>query len=354
MTHIQIDTVTKAFDGAKALDAVSLDFASGSFTALLGPSGCGKTTLLRLVAGFERPDAGEIRFDGRAMSGAGGMVPPEERNVGVVFQSYALWPHLSVAGNIAYPLKMRGVSSGEIDRRVAEALDIVELGGFGARDTSELSGGQRQRVALARCLVADADLIVFDEPLANLDVHLRAAMLETFRQVHRTTGRTIIYVTHDQAEALALADRVAVMEKGRVLQFSPPEALYRAPATQKVARFIGRGSLLAAFVSPLGPGSAGVRCGEGEFSARCEGTVAEGPAHVLLRPENLHLVEPGSDSITGTVRRVTYHGPAYETEVEVSGVEASRGRLIVDAPQALVIGAPVAIAVSDAWVVPSA
>lgn len=348
MTQIKIDAVTKSFNGVKALDDVSLDLDSGSFTALLGPSGCGKTTLLRLIAGFERPDRGRILFNGRAMSDAGAVVPPEQRNVGVVFQSYALWPHLSVAGNVAYPLQTRGVKKAEIDRRVAQALDVVELGGFGARDTADLSGGQRQRVALARCLVAEADVIVFDEPLANLDVHLRAAMLETFRQVHRTTGRTIVYVTHDQSEALALADRVAVMDRGRVLQFSGPEQLYRQPRTATVARFIGRGVMISAEVTTLAPGKARVTCGDVTFDARSESAVT-GPVDVLLRPEGLRFVDEEAAGIAGTVTRVTYHGAAYEIEVAVAG-----GHLIVDSPTAFAPGAHVRIAVEDAWVVPAA
>lgn len=348
MTHIQIDGITKAFNGTKALDDVSLDLASGSFTALLGASGCGKTTLLRLIAGFEWPDQGKILFDGRVVSHAGSVVPPEERNVGVVFQSYALWPHLSVAGNVAYPLQTRGVKKTEIDRRVAEALDVVELGGFGGRDTADLSGGQRQRVALARCLVAEADVIVFDEPLANLDVHLRAAMLETFRQVHRTTGRTIVYVTHDQSEALALADRVAVMDRGRVLQFSAPETLYRQPQTTTVARFIGRGGVISADVSPIEMGKSRVACGDAAFVARSDG-VAAGSANVLLRPEGLRVADVEAGGIAGTVTRVTYQGAAYEIEVAVDG-----GRIIVDHPAAIVLGATVRVAVEDAWVVPSA
>ncbi len=347
MTHIQIDGITKAFNGAKALDEVSLDLAGGSFTALLGASGCGKTTLLRLIAGFERPDDGRILFEGRVVSDAGAVVPPEERKVGVVFQSYALWPHLSVAGNVAYPLQTRGVKKTEIDRRVAEALDVVELAGFGARDTADLSGGQRQRVALARCLVAEADVIVFDEPLANLDVHLRAAMLETFRQVHRTTGRTIVYVTHDQSEALALADLVAVMDRGRVLQFSAPEVLYRQPQTTTVARFIGRGGVISADVAVVEPGRSRVICGDAMFDARSEG-VASGRADILLRPEGLRLADRGAGGIAGTVSRVTYHGAAYEIEVTVTG-----GRIIVDHPMAVALGASVRVAVADAWVVPT-
>lgn len=346
MTHIEIETVTKLFNGVKALDDVSLDLASGSFTALLGASGCGKTTLLRLIAGFERPDQGRICFDGRVVSDGGAVVPPEDRNIGVVFQSYALWPHLSVAGNVAYPLQTRGVKKTEIERRVAEALESVELGGFGGRDTADLSGGQRQRVALARCLVSEVDVIVFDEPLANLDVHLRAAMLETFRKIHRTTGRTIVYVTHDQSEALALADRVAVMDRGRVLQFSEPQMLYKCPETATVARFIGRGGMISAEVAPIEPGKSRVACGDAIFLARSDRAVT-GPADVLLRPEGLHLVDDGAGGIAGEVTRVTYHGAAYEIEVAVAG-----GRVIVDCPQAPGVGVLVRVAVDDAWVVP--
>lgn len=227
MSEIKVERLTKRFNETAALDAVSLDFAAGSFTALLGPSGCGKTTMLRLIAGFEAPSQGRVLFGDELMADPQRQVPPEARGVGVVFQSYALWPHMDVAENVAYPLKARHVKRGEIAGRVGAVLDIVGLNGFESRRIEELSGGQRQRVALARCLVADAKIILFDEPLANLDMHLRSSMVDAFRDIHRRTGATIVYVTHDQAEALALADRVAIMSRGKVLQAAAAGGLSR-------------------------------------------------------------------------------------------------------------------------------
>ncbi|WP_245493094.1 MULTISPECIES: ABC transporter ATP-binding protein [unclassified Mesorhizobium] len=248
MSEIKVERLTKRFNETAALDAVSLDFAAGSFTALLGPSGCGKTTMLRLIAGFEAPSQGRVLFGDELMADPQRQVPPEARGVGVVFQSYALWPHMDVAENVAYPLKARHVKRGEIAGRVGAVLDIVGLNGFESRRIEELSGGQRQRVALARCLVADAKIILFDEPLANLDMHLRSSMVDAFRDIHRRTGATIVYVTHDQAEALALADRVAIMSRGKVLQAAAPQEVYRAPANATVAGFVGRGSIVGGTV----------------------------------------------------------------------------------------------------------
>jgi iron(III) transport system ATP-binding protein len=195
MAGLTLETVSKDFGGAAAVDGVSLEMRDGEFLAVLGPSGCGKTTLLRLVAGFERVTSGTIRIGARAVSTPGGHVPPEERRVGVVFQSYALWPHMDVAGNIAYPLRVAGRARDDIDRRVAQALDTVGLSGLGARRPADLSGGQRQRVALARCLVMEPSVVLLDEPLANLDTHLRGAMQREFEDYHRRTGTTMVYIT---------------------------------------------------------------------------------------------------------------------------------------------------------------
>ena len=248
MTEILIQNLTKRFGATTALNDISLSFPSGSFTSLLGPSGCGKTTLLRLLAGFEAPDEGEIRFGGNLVADERQQKLPEERGVGVVFQSYALWPHMDVAENVAYPLKTRKVARGEIAGRVNAVLESVGLDGFASRRIEELSGGQRQRVALARCLVADAKIILFDEPLANLDMHLRASMVEAFREIHRRTRATIVYVTHDQSEALALSDRIAVMSGGTILQLGSPAEVYYSPSDQKVASFIGRGAVVSGHV----------------------------------------------------------------------------------------------------------
>ncbi|TBW40844.1 ABC transporter ATP-binding protein [Siculibacillus lacustris] len=347
MTHIRIEGATKRFGDTLALDDVSLDLAGGSFTALLGASGCGKTTLLRLIAGFERPTAGRILFDGTLVCDAHQEVPPEDRKVGVVFQSYALWPHLTVARNIAYPLETRGLAKAEIAARVGAALERVGLGGLGQRAPEDLSGGQRQRVALARCLVAEASVIVFDEPLANLDIHLRASMVESFRDLHARTGTTIVYVTHDQAEALAMADRIAVMDAGRVVQFAPPRRLYAAPRNATVAQFIGRGALVEATAVGLDEHRARVTCAGATFEARRAGG-ADGPVQVLLRPEALRLAD---DGLPVLVRRATYRGPVTEIEATLIGAP---GRLIFDCTEAPPLGSSVRLAVADAWVIPEA
>ena len=248
MAAVSLVRVTKRFGVATVVDEVSLDVAEGGFLALLGPSGCGKTTILRMIAGFETVNAGVIRLGGHAVSDAARHVPPEDRRVGIVFQSYALWPHMDVAANVAYPLRVRGVRGRALETAVEDALAAVELGGFGARRPADLSGGQRQRVALARCLAMGARLVLLDEPLANLDVHLRAAMEDAFRAFHARTGATMVYVTHDQAEAMTLASAVAVMSGGRIEQVAAPDRLWSEPATEMVAGFVGEGAVVAATV----------------------------------------------------------------------------------------------------------
>jgi len=345
MSDIKVERLTKRFNEMAALNAVSLDFPKGSFTALLGPSGCGKTTMLRLIAGFEAPSDGRVLFGDRLMADPRRQVPPEARGVGVVFQSYALWPHMDVAGNVAYPLKARHVKQGEIAGRVGAVLDIVGLDGFEKRRIEELSGGQRQRVALARCLVADAKIILFDEPLANLDMHLRASMVDAFRDIHRRTGATIVYVTHDQAEALALADRVAVMSQGRLLQAAPPREVYRAPADATVAGFIGRGSIVSGIANGHGNGVTTVEIAGHRVTARSAGG-QEGPVKVLLRPEALRL---SSEGLPATVLDSIYRGPVYETRLALPDPGQE---LLIDSIEALAAGRKVEVAVSDAWVIP--
>ena len=246
MARVVLRGVTKRFAETIAVDRVDLDVADGEFLAVLGPSCCGKTTLLRLIAGFESPDAGEIALGTRIVASDHATVPPEDRRVGVVFQSYALWPHMDVARNVGYALEVARLAPADRQTRVATALALVGLESFAHRRPNELSGGQRQRVALARCLAMSPELLLLDEPLANLDAHLRAAMIEEFRAAHARTGITTIYITHDQAEAMALATRVAVMDAGRIVQSAPPAALYREPANAMVGRFIGRGTILPA------------------------------------------------------------------------------------------------------------
>ncbi|OHV78022.1 ABC transporter ATP-binding protein [Ensifer sp. LCM 4579] len=287
MAQLILDHVTKDFgDGRPAVSSVSLAVRRRGFLALLGPSGCGKTTVLRMIAGFEQPTEGSIEFGGRRLSDAARSLPPERRNMAMVFQSYALWPHMTVAENVGYPLKVRGVSGEACRRRVTEALALVELGDFAERRPAALSGGQRQRVALARCLVTEPDVVLLDEPLANLDQHLRKAMEETFRAFHERSGATMIYVTHDQAEAMALATDVAVMSEGRLLQVAPPAEIYARPEGRVVGGLIGRGSILRLRL----PERAGRQLDWPLLSAAIEAGDQSGgpPADVLIRPEHVH------------------------------------------------------------------
>ena len=346
MVSIHLEKTTRRFGDTLALDDISLDFPSGSFTSLLGPSGCGKTTMLRLIAGFETPDEGRIVFDGETVADAAHQLPPEKRGVGVVFQSYALWPHMDVAGNVTYPLATRGVTKNERDRRVREVLSTVGLDGYEGRRIDELSGGQRQRVALARCLIADARIILFDEPLANLDMHLRASMVDVFRDIHRRTGATMVYVTHDQAEALALSDRIAVMDGGRVLQIATPTEIYRSPAHRKVAGFVGRGVVVYAELVRAAPGFATVQVAGHRFDGRISGRPNNARVRVLLRPEGLRVAETG---IPARVASVIYRGPVFETVFALTGTNCS---VVVDCAEASAIGTELKIAVTDAWVIP--
>ena len=251
MASLDVRGLTKRFGRMAAVDRVDLSVRDREFVALLGPSGCGKTTLLRLFAGFEVPDEGELALEGVTVSRAGWALPPEDRRIGMVFQSYALWPHMSVAENVGFSLRVRGMAAEERRKRVAEALDLVGLADFASRRPAQLSGGQRQRVALARCMAMRPALVLLDEPLANLDPHLREAMQSEFRRLHREIGATFVYVTHDQAEAMALADRIVVMDRGRIEQIGEPQQIYREPgprwsgassaaASSSARRFRGR------------------------------------------------------------------------------------------------------------------
>ncbi len=235
MDFISLRDISRHYGGAPVVDAVNLSISAGEFFSLLGPSGCGKTTLLRMIGGFTRPDQGTIHIDGEDMTER----PPENRPVNMVFQSYAIFPHLNVADNIAYGLRREGLTRIERDRRVNDALNLISLPGYQRRRAHELSGGERQRVALARALVKRPKLLLLDEPLGALDKRLRESMQIELRQIQRETGVTFLFVTHDQDEAMAMSDRIAVMEKGRVLQVADPRTLYDAPTSRAVASFIG-------------------------------------------------------------------------------------------------------------------
>jgi iron(III) transport system ATP-binding protein len=350
MARLNLNHVSKLFGDAHAVNDVSLEVADGEFLALLGPSGCGKTSILRMIAGFERVSGGEIAFDGTTVSTASRHLPPEKRRVGIVFQSYALWPHMTVAANVGYPLRVAKVDAESYRRRVAAALAMVGLSGFDQRRPANLSGGERQRVALARCLVMETSLVLLDEPLANLDVHLRGAMERKFLDFHDKTGATMIYVTHDQAEAMALADRIAVIDAGRLVQVADPRTLYREPATAMVADFIGQGEVVSGTVTTAPTnGRCPVELFGHKVLLRCRPAQRPGPVKVSLRPESLALA---SDGIAGHVRRVVYRGGTTDIEVMTDGsVEESLMLTSTETPD---VGASVRVDVRDGWIVPDA
>jgi iron(III) transport system ATP-binding protein len=334
--------LTKRFEGAPrpALAGIDARIESGEFVALLGPSGCGKTTLLRLTAGFEEPSTGSLHMGAELVAGPGRFVPPEDRGLGIVFQSYALWPHMTVAGNVSYPLEVRGLPRAERARRVAEALALTGLTDFAGRAPAQLSGGQRQRVALARCLVAEPRAVLLDEPLANLDLALRAAMQETFAAFHRRTGATMLYVTHDQAEALALADRVAVMEGGRIRQFAAPEVLYNEPVDCFVAGFVGDGAVVSARAAgPLGAGSLAVEAMGMRLTARSREAL---PSHLCIRPEDVSLTDEGG--LRARVRGCSYQGGRFRVVLDTGGED-----LVTHARQRLRPGAQVGLRIGRPW-----
>jgi iron(III) transport system ATP-binding protein len=351
VARLGISGVSKLFDGQAAVDDVTLDVAEGEFVALLGPSGCGKTTMLRLVAGFETVSAGAISLGGRLVSGAGVHVQAEHRRTGIVFQSYALWPHMSVAENVAYALKVQGVARPEREARVLAALETVGLSDLRDRRPALLSGGQRQRVALARCLAMRPDIVLLDEPLANLDAHLRAAMEEEFAAFHRRSNATMLYITHDQAEAMALADRIAVMDRGRLLQVATPSALYCEPADSTVARFIGAGMVLpAAIAGAPAAGKVAVDILGHRAVVRCRpGQPAAGAGDVCVRSHDLVF---GADGIAAEVRRLIYQGGRFLAEVAVSGPSPLLLRVLTAEPAPVAVGDKVRVAIRDGWLLP--
>lgn len=301
MISLTLRDLRKNYGPVAAVDGVSLDVAQGEFFFLLGPSGCGKTTLLRMIAGFIEPDGGEIRFGERLMND----VPPHKRNTGMVFQNYALWPHMSVFDNVSYGLELRKIASQERKRMVAEALELVRMTGLEKRRPNELSGGQQQRVALARALVIRPDVLLLDEPLSNLDAKLRLEMREELRRIHLQTKVTTVYVTHDQKEALSLAQRLAVMKDGRVQQVGSPREIYTQPANRFVMEFIGQANLLRGRAEPVSGTEVMVNTPYGGIRAR--GT-ARGEVTCCIRPEALTLGGPAANRLTGRVRETTYLG----------------------------------------------
>jgi iron(III) transport system ATP-binding protein len=353
MARLTIDQARKSFGAFVALDDVSLQVQDGELMAILGASGCGKTTLLRQIAGFDKLDAGRIVIGDTVVSTARIHIPPERRRIGIVFQSYALWPHMSVAENVAYGLTVAGIKDPERARRVMEALALVELDGFAERRPALLSGGQRQRVALARCLVTEPSLVLLDEPLANLDVHLRASMENEFARFHERTGTTMIYVTHDQAEAMALADRIAVMDKGRLLQVATPSQLYREPGDETVARFIGDGTILPVDVRTVdGEGACSAELYGHAVRLRCAKTQRPAPGRVCLRARDWMIVDANASGIAAHVDRTVYKGGFFRLEAHVDANPQTPLHLTLPEPIDLVSGTPIKLGVTDGWVIP--
>jgi iron(III) transport system ATP-binding protein len=355
MAGLTISNVTKTFGDYDAVKDVSLDVRDGEFLAVLGPSGCGKTTLLRLVAGFEKVSSGQILIGSDVVSDAGGSVPPEKRRVGIVFQNYALWPHMTVAENVGYSLKVAKVDKAVARQRVADALSLVNLDGLADRRPANLSGGQRQRVALARCLVAAPSLVLFDEPLANLDVHLRASMEDEFAAFHKRTGTTIVYITHDQAEAMALADRIAVMDHGRLAQLAAPRDLYREPANEMVASFIAQGIVLPAKVlSAEQAGHARVEVLGQEVVMRCRpGEQSRADAKVCIRSSDLEIAGKSDAGFDAAVTRAIYKGGA--VRVELSPTLDPDQHLHVERPEpgSFEAGSQIRLKIVSGWVIPN-
>ena len=305
----EIRNIVMDFNGFKALNGISLKIQDGEFIAVLGPSGCGKTTLLRLLAGFTPPSSGEIRIGEQVVANRDYVLPPNERFISMVFQSYALWPHMSVRKNVEFPIKNSKFVSPEIrsncDSRVQELIGMVGLTGMEKRLPAQLSGGQRQRVALARALAVNPDLLLMDEPLSNLDTELRAEMRRETKELHQKTKVTVVYVTHDQSEALALADRIVVMNQGQIEQVGTPQEIYSHPATPFVAKFVGRSNLIAGTWSADTFTPAGsTACWEGSQVA----PVFRESGHYPVKPEHLQVKRDGRDGVRASVYEIEYQG----------------------------------------------
>ncbi|MBQ8129215.1 MAG: ABC transporter ATP-binding protein [Clostridia bacterium] len=317
MSTITIKNLTKSFDRAPVLREFNEVFSDGEFVTLLGPSGCGKTTMLRIIAGFEVPTTGEVWIDDRLVSGGKTFVPPEHRNIGMVFQSYAVWPHMNVFDNVAYPLAIRHAAKAEIKTRVEQLLETVHLSQYAERFPSQLSGGQQQRIALARAMLAQPKVLLLDEPLSNLDAKLRESMRFEIKEITKSLGITVVYVTHDQTEAMAMSDRILLINNGVVQQSGTPSEIYNNPANPFVADFLGKVDFF--------PGTA-----EGG-RIRLSGWKAElpypemkqhGPVVVAIRPENIRMTR-GEEGIPARIERLYYLGDTCDYRVR-AGEETVR------------------------------
>lgn len=354
MSDIEISQLTKTFGSNRVLSNVNLHIKKGEFVAVLGPSGCGKTTLLRTIAGFEQLDAGSISIGGRIVSSPHQFVPPEQRNLGIVFQNYALWPHMSVSDNVGYSLKIKKIASDERNHRVNQALKTVEMLHLAHRRPADLSGGQRQRVALARCLAQNNNIVLLDEPLANLDVNLRSSMEEEFSQFHRSTGASLFYITHDQAEAMALADRIAVMEKGVIKQFSTPDILYHEPQNEMVANFIGDGfTLNIGYIKRLDDRHAIVKLEGHDVKVRCASQESERiSGKIALHPENITLASDKNGVLRVKITRTVFRGSHIRVEAEPVRFPGQQISFHAPSSTKLAIGETMNVQINNAWLIP--
>jgi iron(III) transport system ATP-binding protein len=352
MAELVVETLVKRFPGVVAVDHVSFTVRDGEFLTLLGPSGCGKSTTLSAIAGLEHPDEGTIRVGDQVFfdSARRRVLAPEQRNVGLVFQSYALWPHMTVEENLAFPLALRKIAKREQERRIDEILTLVEMAQHKKRYPHQLSGGQQQRVALARTLVYEPTLLLLDEPLSNLDAKLRDRARTWLRQLQSRVGITTIYVTHDQIEALALSDRIAVMHEGQILQLAPPKEVYEQPASPFVADFIGTSNFFSGEVADAdGAGDVTARLADGQMlRVRSAAGVSRGQTvTIAVRPEKIDLLPPdagapeheGDNILSATVRERSYLGARYEYQVQFESmlVRVESDRAIENGPVRVLI-----------------
>jgi len=318
MTVVRIESLSKVYGAVRAVDRISVEIGDGEFISLLGPSGCGKTTTLKMIAGFEEASEGAIRFDGADVV----RVPAEKRDIGMVFQNYALFPHMTVDQNLAFGLEMRRVPRAEMRSRIDRVLEMVQLSGFSGRYPSQLSGGQQQRVALARALVIEPRILLLDEPLANLDAKLREEMRVFIRDLQRRVGITTVYVTHDQAEAMTMSDRVVVMFGGRIAQVGAPADIYERPQNLDVARFVGQVNLVSGTVTSADGGTLAIDTAFGRAAAPARDGLYPGQAVTLsLRPEAIGLGAPGKAGAPGRVEARYYSGSLIDYRVALDGGE---------------------------------
>ena len=325
MSGITIDKITKYFDNVEVIKEFTASIGNKEFVTLLGPSGCGKTTILRMIAGFEKPSSGEIYIGDLLVNSAKNFVPPEKRGIGMVFQSYAVWPHMTVFENVAYPLKIARLSKAEIKTKVEKILEAVHLEQYADRIPSQLSGGQQQRVALGRALVSEPRLLLLDEPLSNLDAKLRESMRFEIKDIQKKFGITVAYVTHDQTEAMAMSDRIIVLNHGMVQQVAPPTEIYRHPANQFVADFVGKVNFLKGTVVPgtVVPGAGKIELERIGQSIPYQGLYS-GKVVVAIRPENIVLSPSGPASapsgvLEGTLLCMFYLGDINDCRIEING-----------------------------------